>query len=147
VDRIYKIRDTQRFIFLVLLFPLMPLLLVMIHPTWTSWLYAFAICFVLFTFWLMFRTRELEVTEAAIRIDRGYFEQQLSHEEIYEIFLTRGNGIQFRFDGRTRYIRVTQTDYEPAIQALHHFAWRHAIPFTDRRQKTSGQQQGRNRSM
>jgi Ca2+/Na+ antiporter len=137
VARIYKIRDTQRFIFLALLFPLMPLLLVVIHPTWTSWLSAFAICFVLFTFWLLYRTRELEVAEERIRIGRGTFEQQLSHEEIYEIFLTRGNGIQFRYDGRTRYIRVMGPDYEPAIQALHQFAWRHAIPFTDRRPRPS----------
>jgi hypothetical protein len=144
MSRIYKIRDTQRFIFLTLLYPLMPLLLVVLHPTWTSYLYALGIFFIGFTFWMLFRTRELEVTDEAIRIDRGALEQQLSHEEIYEIFLTRGNSVQIRFDGRIRYIRITDRDYEPAIHALHQFAWRHAIPFTDKRpRRTIRQGQGR----
>lgn len=133
MSRIYRIHDTQRFIFLALLFPLMPLLLAVIHPSWTSYLFACELCFVVFTFWMLWRPRELEVGDTAIRIDRHRWQQLFSHEDIYEITFTRNHGIHLRLDSRTRYIRVTALDYERAIQAMYNFAWRHAIPVHDKR--------------
>ncbi|TCP52369.1 hypothetical protein EV586_11146 [Tumebacillus sp. BK434] len=131
--RIYRIRDTQRFIFLPLLFPLIPLLLQWMRPG-NAWVFVAVVAvYVLFTFRVLFQIRELEVGEEEIRIDRGRWQQVFSHEQIYEIFLTKNNVVQLRVGEHNRYLRVYAADYWEAMSALQRFAWRHAIPLTDKR--------------
>lgn len=131
--QVYRIRDTQRFIVLPLLFPLMPLLMQMIRPAFAPLLYAAEALFVICTFWALFRTRELEIGYDSIRIDSGNWAQLFSHEQILEIVLQKNNSIQIRISGRNRYVRVMQSDYEAAVHGLQMFTWRHAIPFSDKR--------------
>jgi hypothetical protein len=133
--RIYRIRDTQRFLFLPLLFPLIPLLLQWMSPSWTPVFWAAVALYVGFTFRVLFHIRELEIGDDEIRIGRGRWKQVLPHEEIYEIFLVKNQVVQFRAGGHNRYIRIQTDDYGEALAALQQFAWRHAIPVTDRRPK------------
>lgn len=130
---VYRIRDTQRFIVLPLLFPLMPLLLQIIRPAFAPLLYAVEAVFVVFTCWALFRTREMEIGYENIRIDSSNWAQIFSHEQILEIVLMKNNSIQIRMSGRHRYVRVMRGDYEAAVHALQMFTWRHAIPFSDKR--------------
>ena len=138
MGRIYRIRDTQRFLFLPLLFPVMPMLVQMIHPRWTQVLFLVESAFVLFAFWMMFRERELEIESETIRIDRGFWMQRISHEKMYEIVLVRQNVIHLRMDGGRRVLRVAVEQAEDAVAELERFAWRHAIPLVDRRRKRTG---------
>lgn len=131
--RTYRIRDTQRFLFLALLFPLMPLLLAVIHPSWTPYLFACEVCFVVFTFWMLLRTRDLTIDDDAVRLGRGYWQQIYSPDDLHDITLTPHQGIVFRTDNRPRYIRIMPPDAEQAVQAMLFFASRHQIPVHDKR--------------
>ncbi|ASS76768.1 hypothetical protein CIG75_18700 [Tumebacillus algifaecis] len=133
--RIYRIRDTQRFLFLPLLFPLIPLLLQWMRPGNAVVLFGVVTIYVLFTFRMLFLRRELEIGEQEIRIDSGRWKQVYSHEQIYEIFLSKNQVVQMRIGERNRYIRILTPDYWDAMNAIQHFAWRHAIPVTDKRPK------------
>lgn len=132
---VYRIRDTQRFMVLPLLFPLMPLLLQIISPAYTPWLYAAEVIFVVLTFWMLFRAREMEIGYDNIRIDSGNWAQLFSHEQILEIVLLKNDSVQIRMSGRNRYVRVLRGDYEAAVRSLQTFTWRHAIPFSDKRSR------------
>lgn len=138
MGRIYRIRDTQRFLFLPLLFPVMPLLLQMIHPRWTQALFLLESAFLLFAFWMMFRERELEIGDEVIRIDRGIWMQRITHEQVYEIVRVRHNVIHMRKEGGRRVLRVASEQAEAAMGELILFAQRHAIPLVDRRTRRTG---------
>ena len=138
MGRIYRIRDTQRFLFLPLLFPVMPLLLQMLHPRWTQELFLLESAFILFAFWMMFRERELEIGEESIRIDRGIWMQRIAHEKVFEIVRMRHNVIQIRMEGGRRVLRVAADQAEAAMSDLHRFARQHAIPLLDRRKRRAG---------
>lgn len=76
-----------------------------------------------------------------IVIDRGRWEQRVSHEQVQEIFLNKGQVVQLRIEGRNRYVRVLQKDYAEAVAALQEFGWRNAVPVTDRRPRGSERKQ------
>lgn len=73
--------------------------------------------------------------DGEIRIDRGRWEQVVSHERLQEIFLLKGQLVQFRIEKRQRYVRVLGEDYEAVVQALQEFGWRNAVPVTDKREQ------------
>jgi hypothetical protein len=133
MTRVYRIRDTQRYVFLFLLFPVVPLFLQIIRPSWT--LPLLLLCggfFALFCFVLLHR-RGLMIGHDHIRIGSGRFTQEVSHEILQEILFVRHRNVLLRLDGRTRYFRVTPDDYDDVIAALRSFAWRNAIPLGDKR--------------
>jgi hypothetical protein len=138
MGRIYRIRDTQRFLFLPLLFPVMPLLLQVLHPRWTQALFLLESAFLLFAFWMMFRERELEIGDQEIRIDRGMWMQRIAHEKVYEIVRIRHNVIHLRMEGGRRVLRVAANHAEAAVGDLQRFARQHAIPLVDRRTRRTG---------
>ncbi|MBL0389231.1 hypothetical protein JJB07_21800 [Tumebacillus sp. ITR2] len=133
MTRTFRIRDTQRFLFLTLLFPLIPMLLAVIQPAWTFNLIVLIIFLVVLMFRTALRTREFAVGRDVIRIDRGLLEQSYSHEQIYEFFLIKNNGLALRLEQRHRIVRLHIDDYDMAVRAIEEYANRHAIPMTDRR--------------
>lgn len=138
--RIYRFRDTQRFIFLLLLFPLVPLLIEWLRPKWAPLVLAGVALYVGYTFWMLFRLRDLEILEAEIRIDSGRWQQVLSPADIAEISLVKHQGMQFRIGEQNRMIRLLASDYREAVTALEQFARRHAIPLTDKRPDQQAEQ-------
>jgi hypothetical protein len=130
MNRKYRIRDTQRFIALPLLLPLVPLLLQAIHPAWTNALFFLEAFVIVLAFWMLFRPRQLIVCDDKILIDSGIWKQELSHEQIYEFIFIKNNIVRIRLEGHTRSLRILAPDHALAIAALHAFAWRHAIPLT-----------------
>ncbi|KEO81537.1 hypothetical protein [Tumebacillus flagellatus] len=131
--RTFRIRDTQRFLFLTLLFPLIPMLLAMIQPAWTFNLIVLIAFLVVLMFRTVMKTREFAVGREQIRIDRGVWEQTYGHEQIYEFFLIKNNGLAIRLEQRHRVVRLHVDDADAALRAIREFADRHAIPLTDRR--------------
>jgi hypothetical protein len=131
--RTFRIRDPQRYLFLSLLFPLIPMTLAIIQPAWTFNLIVLIAFFLVLMFRTVLRTREFTVGEDTLRIDRGRLAQRYSHEEIYEFFLVKNNALVIRLEQRNRILRLHIDDYDAALRALEEFARRHAIPLTDRR--------------
>ncbi|PWK09669.1 hypothetical protein [Tumebacillus permanentifrigoris] len=133
MTRTFRIRDPQRYLFLSLLFPLVPMTLAIIQPAWTFNLIVLITFFLVLMFRTVLRTREFAVGDQHLRIDRGRFQQRYHHEEIYEFFLVKNNALVIRLEQRNRVIRLHVDDYAAALRALEEFSRRHAIPLTDRR--------------
>lgn len=135
MSRIYRVRDAQRFVFFFLLCPLIPLLLQLLHPSWTLALLGGVGAFLAFLAISLFSQREFEVAIEYIRIDSGPRAQMIFHAEIEEILLNKGNYVEFRLEGRRRRVRLAPEDCTSAAAALTAFARRHAIPLSDSRRK------------
>jgi ferric-dicitrate binding protein FerR (iron transport regulator) len=133
MSRIYRVRDVQRSVYLLLLCPLIPLLLQLLHPSWALAVFGGVGAFLALSAMMLFQQRELEVAADFIRIDSGRRAQILDHADIYEIDLNKGNAVELRLEGRRRRVRVAPEDGEAAAAALAAFANRHMIPFNDRR--------------
>lgn len=131
--RTFRIRDTQRFLFLTLLFPLIPMLLAVIQPAWTFQLLVLILFCLVLLFRAVLQTRECFVGEQMLCIDRGFWEQRYSHEDIHELCLIKNNGLLIQLEQRQRIVRMHVDDIPQALLYLQQFAARHDIPLSDKR--------------